>query len=125
MRVSFPHMGAGSPFSVVPEPGTHPSLVKMIGINGRLQAAGSCWPDWRQSWLQGKDLLASGWEVPAFLELGWALENKLVLLLCLIITGERFTMQPAFASQLAISYFVSWNNVTEVEGVIHLDALDH
>lgn len=34
-------------------------------------------------------------------------------------------MQPAFASQLAISYFVSWNNVTEVEGVIHLDALDH
>lgn len=67
---------------------------------------------------------ASGWEVPAFLELGWALENKPVLLSCLIITGERFTMQPAFASPLAISYYISWSNITEVGGVIHPDLLD-
>jgi hypothetical protein len=67
---------------------------------------------------------ASGWEVPVFLELGWALENRPVLLLCLI-TGERFTRQPAFASQLAIiSYYANWSNVTEVGQVIHPDLLD-
>lgn len=51
-------------------------------------------------------------------------KNKPVLLLCLIITGERFTMQLTFASQLAVSYYVSWSNVTEVGRVIHPDLVD-
>lgn len=112
---------------------THPSLVKRTGIDGKLQAvashcvllgragqtgsrAGSRARTLETEQVAGKSLCFWSW--------AGLWKNKPDFLYCLIITEKRFTIQPAFASLLAISYYTSWSDITEVGGVIHPDLLD-